>query len=268
MQKDENILVEKRDHIATVTLNRPAKLNALLPEMFVGLVQTFAKLNEDKEVNVIVLTGVGRAFCSGADVKEGFMKTLDPEVLNDLFWERFGHKRTEGTETITMMPKPTIAAINGLAVGHGVSLTLHCDIRIASEVATFCPGRYTQMSLTPAGTLLYLLPRQVGMGQACELMLTGKTIDAKEALRIGLVNQVVPANKLLETTYEMATTIAKLPPLALKIIKMNLRRMVDTDYTTAQHIENLVVPYIMASEDFAEATHAFVEKRPPVFKGR
>ena len=163
--------------------------------------------------------------------------------------------------------KPVIASINGAAVGGGYTMTLSCDIRIASEAAKF-QLPFTRLGICTELGSTYLLPRLVGMGKACELVLTSKMIDAKEAGEIGLVNQVVPAGELVKATYEMASSIAKLPPLAVQMNKRGLRQAMNTDLPSQLRYEALATAYLHNTEDYKEAVKAFKEKREPIYKGR
>jgi 2-(1,2-epoxy-1,2-dihydrophenyl)acetyl-CoA isomerase len=163
--------------------------------------------------------------------------------------------------------KPVIASINGYAIGIGLTLTLACDIRIASESARFSV-RFTQLGITLDYGSSYFLPRLVGLGKALELTLTAKTIDAREAKEIGLVNIVVPANELEKVTYETARSIAELPPLAVRVSKDALYRGMDCDLETQWQYEAYANTYLRGTQDTKEATRAFMEKRKPVFVGK
>ena len=268
----ETIILEKKNNITTITLNRPEKLNALNPRMMAELVDAFHSVDQDDETMVLVITGAGRGFCSGAD--------LSPQAGSQGPRSGGEEKPERGIDDVTLkgfpreaplalagMRKPVIAAINGVAVGGGCTLTLACDIRIASDVARF------SIPLTRVGFTLelgssYFLSRVVGIGKACELVFTGRMIDAAEAKEIGLVNQVVPADKLLETTYEMAADIIKAAPLATRITKAGLYQGMNADLPTMLRWESLALGYLSGTEDQREAVRAFMEKRPPVFKGK
>jgi len=253
----KTIILEKKDYIATVTLNRPDRLNALNDQMVDELTDALSSEDRDDETRVVVITGAGRAFCSGADIRE----------------ERAGDKgeavRTFADRVYAAfnIEKPIIASINGVAVGGGYTMTLSCDIRIASEEAKF-QLPFTRLGICTELGSTYLLPRLIGMGKACELVLTSKMIDAKEAKEIGLVNQVVPASDLAKTTYEMAGSIAKLPPLAVQMNKRGLRQAMNTDLPSQLRYEALASAFLRDTEDHKEAIRAFREKREPTYKGR
>ena len=252
----QTIILEKSNNIATITLNRPDRLNALTNRMADELSDAFTSAVRDDETRVVIITGAGRAFCSGADLKErrGGRSQLGRGLADKLF-------------AAVNIEKPVIASINGVAVGGGFTLTLSCDIRIASEDAKF-QLPFTRLGICTELGSTYLLPRLIGMGKACELLLTSKMIDAKEAKEIGLVNQVVPASELAKATYEMASSIAKLPSLAVQMNKRGLRQAMNTDLASQLRYETLATAYLSDTEDHKEAIKAFLEKREPIFTGR
>lgn len=268
----QTIILEKKDNISTLTLNRPDKLNALNPQMMTELVDAFHSIDKDDETQVLVITGAGRGFCSGADLSAragGQGSSLDgeerkEEEIEDITLKGFPR---EAPLALVGMKKPVIAAINGVAVGGGCTLTLACDIRIASKEARFSIP-LTRVGLTLELGSSYFLSRLVGIGKACELIFTGRMIDAGEAKEIGLVNQVVPADELIDTTYEMASSITKAAPLATRISKAGLYQGINADLNDQLRWESLALSYLSGTEDFREAAKAFVEKRDPVFKGK
>jgi enoyl-CoA hydratase/carnithine racemase len=252
----QTIIQEKKNNIATITLNRPDRLNALNYQMADELFDAFSSADRDDETRVVIITGAGRAFCSGADLKDrgGGRRKVGHTLADRLF-------------AAVNIEKPVIASINGVAVGGGCTITLSCDIRIASEDAKF-QLPFTRLGICTELGSTYLLPRLVGMGKACELIFTSKMIDAKEAKEIGLINQVVPASELVEVTYEMASSIAKLPPLAVQMNKRGLRQALNTDLPSQLQYEALATAYLSDTEDSKEAIKAFLEKREPIFTGR
>jgi len=262
----ETVILEKKGNIGTITLNRPEKLNALNDRMAEELVDVLGAADRDDDIRAVVVTGAGRAFSAGADIQEFFLTKIEErkkgathDVTKDFI---------EGIPlALARVRKPVIASINGAAVGFGCTITLGCDVRIASENARFSLA-FARVGLSPEMGSTYFLPRLVGIGKACELVFTGKTIDAKEAKEIGLVNQVVPADGLREATYEMAGSIAKLAPLALRVSKRALYRGMDNDLTTQVQHEAFAIVYLRGTEDHEEGAKAFLEKREPVFKGR
>ena len=262
----ETITLEKKGNIATITLNRPEKLNALNLKMGEELLDVFNVVAQDNDARVVIITGAGRAFCAGADIQERFLPKIEQGkkgIIDDMtadFNELF-------PLTLAKVRKPVIAAINGPAVGFGCTITLLCDIRIASENARFSLA-FCRMGLSPEMGSTYFLPRLVGMGKACELVFTAKMIDAKEAKEIGLVNQVVPANELMKASYEMANSIAKLAPLALRVSKRALYEGMNNDLVTQLQYETFAINYLRGTKDHEEGARAFLEKREPVFKGK
>jgi len=267
----ECIIYEKKDHIATITLNRPERLNAMNPQMMKELEEVFYSVEEDDETRVVVITGAGRGFCAGADIQGTFQAGIDRR-----------EKREEGESVditrrflkgsnaaLARIGKPLIASINGLAIGAGfTNMALLCDIRIASEAARISlPFAKFGIAPTTAGASYYL-PRLIGIAKALELVFTGKTIDAREAKEIGLVNEVVPADELAKVTYEMASTIAKLPPLSMRVSKRLLYQGMNTDIAPMLQHEAYALNYLTQTEDHKEAVKAFTEKREPVYKGR
>lgn len=264
--KYQTITLEKKGNIATITLNRPEKLNILTPQMGEELVDVFGAVDRDEETRVVIIAGAGRAFCAGADIDKWFLplarerrKGVAGDVIRSII---------EAIPlALTRVRKPVIAAINGAAVGFGCTLPLLCDIRIASEDARFSLA-FTRVGLLPEMGSSYLLPRLVGMGKACELVFTAKMFGAEEAKEIGLVNQVVPADELAQAAYEMATSVAKQAPLAVQVSKMALYKGMDTNLAGQLQHEIFALNYLYGTEDFEEACKAFLDKREPVFKGR
>ena len=256
----QTIILEEKDNIATLTLNRPEKLNALNPQMFVDLVHAFRSVSQNDETRVLVITGAGRGFCSGVDLTaESTVTEIEGVVPGDF--------PREAPLILSGMKKPVIAAINGVAVGGGLTLTLSCDIRIASETARFSIP-LTRLGFTFELGSSYFLSRVIGIGKACELIFTGRMIEADEAKEIGLVNQVVPADQLADVAHEMAGNIAKAVPLAQEISKAGLYQGLDADLPTQLRWEVLANSYLGGTEDRREAIKAFMEKRDPIFKGR
>jgi enoyl-CoA hydratase/carnithine racemase len=254
----ETILLERQNHIATITLNRPDKLNALTLEMADELHDALAAEDRDDETRVIVITGAGRAFCSGADLTPDRpaqpRSSTAPGLADAMF-------------VALDIEKPIIASINGVAAGGGCTMTLSCDIRMASDQARFLLP-FTKLSISAELGSTNLLPRLIGMGKATELILTSRMIDAQEAGEIGLVNHVVPADELDAATTEMAASIAALPPMAVRMNKRGLRLGATADVTSQRRYEELAAATLRQTEDAKEARAAFAEKRDPIFTGR
>lgn len=255
----ETILVNKRNHVVTVTLNRPEKLNALNMQLADELYDALKACDRDDDTRVIVLTGAGRAFSSGADLRPDTQATetrssTAPSLADRLF-------------QALDIEKPIIASINGVAVGGGCTMTFLCDIRIASEEARF-QMPFTRLGLCAELGSTYILPRLVGLGKATELVLTSRMFDAAEAGEIGLVNKVVPAKALSDATMEMAQSIAKFPPKSVRMNKKGLLLGARSNIESQLRYEGLALSALRLTEDAKEAVAAFREKREPVYTGR
>jgi enoyl-CoA hydratase/carnithine racemase len=253
------------DHIATITLNRPEAMNALTRQLYTELEQAFRDAHADPEVRCVIVTGEGRAFCSGDDVKQimlGEQREATTRRLNDV-----RPRPTPAAVAVLECDKPVIAAVNGPAVGWGMDLTLFCDIRIASERAKF-GELFIKRGLVADMGGLWRLPRVVGPEKAAELLFTGDIIDAAEALRIGLVSRVVPAEELLPTARALAAKIAANPPIAMRYMKEGLRRSTLAAMDEMGAYVGSSLAYLFTTEDHREGALSFVERREPVFKGR
>ena len=263
------IILAKKEGIATITLNRPDNLNALSSEMSRELWHAIEDVERDLESRVFVLTGAGRAFCAGEDVKERPADSAEVKAqqtpLRKLTTGPSGLVRF--VDTFRNMLKPTIASVNGFAVGQGLSLALSCDIRIASEEAQF-GAVWVRRGIPPESAGAYLLTQLVGPAKACELIFTGKMLGAREAKEIGLVNEVVPADQLQAATYEMAKTIAEGPPIAIGIAKMMTYQALETSLAVNSRLEFFGQDYSFNTEDREEGIKSFLEKRPAKFQGK
>jgi enoyl-CoA hydratase len=243
--------------IAVVTVDRQDALNALDPETLTELRDRLAELAGDADTRVVVLTGAGgRAFVAGADIKA--MSEMDAEQARA--WGALGHETASLLET---MPKPTIAAVNGFALGGGCELALACDVRYASTMAKLGQPEVS-IGIIPGWGGTQRLPRVVGIGSARELILTGRLVDADEALRIGLVNAVFPAEELMPKTLELGQLLASKSPLALAAIKETTSRTFHGDLDS----EAEAFARLFGSADQKEGMAAFIEKRQPRFTGR
>ncbi|MBI2906335.1 MAG: enoyl-CoA hydratase/isomerase family protein [Chloroflexi bacterium] len=261
----EDLIFEVDGNVAVITLNRPDKLNALSVAMRRSLQAALKEVADNDDVRAMVLTGAGRGFCSGADVgaqaariQGGQQPPSRQEVLSPI--------GILGS-LIRTVDKPTIAAVNGVAAGAGFGFTLACDIRIASDKARFSCV-FIKRGLVPDTGATYFLPRLVGSALACELAFTGDIIDAAEALRIGLVNRVVPHDDLMQVAKELATRIAKGPPIAMTLAKRAIYRGMEHSLGSQLEYETYAQNICRATEDHKEGVTAFMEKREPVFKGR
>lgn len=261
------ILLEKQDHISKLTLNCPEKMNALNEEMFDEIAAALAVVREDDGTRVLVLTGAGRAFCAGADLRpesgEQVMREQHAETIR-----RDVRRSSRGCiEGLQQLPQPTIGMINGVCVGAGFDLALACDMRTGSEHARFMVA-YTRVGIIAGQGGAWLLERIVGLPKAAELLFTGDFLSAKDAERYGVLNRLVPAADLERETMNLAKRVASMPPLANRINKMHLYRMLQMDLATALDFAAASQPILITSEDSQEAINAFMEKRPGVFKGR
>jgi len=256
-------LYEQRDGVATITLNRPERLNALTFESYRELIDTFAALRDEKDVRAVVITGAGRAFCSGGDVHDIIAELFKRDMEGLL---EFTRMTCDLIRNMRALPKPVIASLNGTTAGAGACIALASDIRIASEEAKIA---FLFVKVGLAGTDMaasYLLPRVVGLSKAAELLLTGDFISAPEAERIGLYNRVVPTNQLAKVTKEFAERLASGPSFALAKTKEMLNRELDMDLEAALECEAQAQAICMKHHDYREAYEAFVEKRVPVFR--
>jgi enoyl-CoA hydratase len=260
--KLKNVLVEKKEGIAKVTLNRPEALNALDETTYDELWLAVEDVRVDQGIRVVIVTGAGRAFCAGLDLGYG-------EKLSEVAPQKFRaimHKIQE-TFRLERLEKPVIAAVNGYALGNGCDLALACDFRIASENARF-GMTYTQLGLVPDVGGAYRLTRLVGVSKAKELIYTGITIDAKEAQRIGIVDKVVSAEDLDSTALDFAKNLAKGAPMAIGLSKMAINNSLDADLKTALEFDVNAQSLCIKSEDAREGMVARAQKREPVFKGK
>ena len=263
MAIDSELLYEVKDRIATITLNRPDKMNAFTGPMIERWAGSLQEAQHDPSVNVVVVTGAGKAFCSGGDV--GRMRDGEPTPLDNKngLWERIHNV----PRTLEAMDKPVIAMVNGVAVGAGMGMSLMCDMRIASEAARFSTG-YVRVGLVPGDGDTYFLPRLIGTARALELLWTADFIEAPQALELGIVNRVVPAAKLAEETYTLARRIADGPQIPIRMIKRLVYQSMRLDLRTHLDLVSSHMAVVRDTEDHKEGVQAFKDKRAPKFKGR
>lgn len=264
MKQPTTFLYEQDNHgIATITLNRPERLNALTFEVYRELTDTFAALREESAVRIVVITGAGRAFCSGGDVHDiiGELFSRNMEGLLE-----FTRMTCELIQNIRALPKPVIASLNGTTAGAGACIALASDIRIASEEAKIA---FLFVKVGLAGTDMaasFLLPRIVGLAKATEMLFTGDFVSATDAERIGLYNRVVPASELGATTRAFAEKLARGPAFALGKTKEMLNRELHMNFQTALESEAQAQAICMQHPDYREAYEAFVAKREAKFQ--
>lgn len=256
----KNLLVEKKGTITIVTINRPDVLNALNAVTVREIYDCFGQLDNDRTVTVVIVTGSGdKSFVAGADINE--LKAADREGGLDI-----SHNGQSAFGKVEELSKPVIAAVNGYALGGGCELAMACDMRIASEKAKFGQPEVT-LGLIPGYGGTQRLSRLVGKGVAKKLILTGEIVDAQEALRIGLVEKVVPHEKLMEEAEALAVRLAGLAPVALKLAKESVDEGFDLPLKEALKVESERFGDVCATKDKNEGTAAFLEKRKPAFKG-
>jgi 2-(1,2-epoxy-1,2-dihydrophenyl)acetyl-CoA isomerase len=255
------VLLDVSNNVATITLNRPEKLNALSAELMDVLPGMAQQVADDKEVRCVILTGAGRGFCAGGDI--GGM--LGREAIAD----PVAHLRRneEVSRLLHEMPKPTIAMINGPVAGAGLSIALACDLRIAAESARLGTA-FAKIGFSGDFGGTWMLQRLVGPAKARELYFTGDLIDAREAERIGLVNRTVPDDQLTSETRALAERLAAGPPIALARMKQNMNLGLVSDYSKLLDAEAEGMIMTGATQDNREALKAFLEKRTPTFHGR
>jgi enoyl-CoA hydratase/carnithine racemase len=249
--------------IATITLNRPERLNALTFEVYAELRDTFAALADRDEVRVVIITGAGRGFCSGGDVEAiiGELLNRDREKLRE-----FTKMTCDVVRNIRALPKPVIAAVNGVAAGAGAVIALACDFRVGSELSSFA-FLFTKVGLAGADMgAAYLLPRTVGLARATELLFLGNRVAGDAACRMGLLSCVVPGDDLFDEAHALAVKLAAGPSSALARTKELIQRELEMPFGAALELEADAQAECMESPNFKEAYDAFVEKRKPNFE--
>lgn len=272
-----NIMFGQEGNIATITLDRPRVLNALNAEMVGEILDALEKVSMNDDIRALIITGAGRGFCSGDDIKQGIIPRPTPTESSsnslplgspDDYGETFRLKWHMMYKTIRNLRKPVIAAVNGNAHGAGSDLMLACDFRIASEDAVLGDIR-TAHALTIATGACYFMPRVVGLTKAIELLFTGELIDAREAERIGLVNKTVPADKLMEEAEKLANKLAQGPTKLIGRVKEQIYRQLHMDLASALEDGWHDTRDVQGrTEDGEEGQRAFLEKRSPKYTGR
>jgi enoyl-CoA hydratase/carnithine racemase len=259
------LLYEVKDGVATLTLNRPERLNALGDTLREDLQDAVTRAAVDPDVRVLILTGAGRGFCSGGDVKA--MNERRESRAERPVTEKVAPGRDQTVQALRDAPKPVIAAVNGAAAGAGMNIALCCDIRLASTAAKFSQA-FVRRGLHPDWGGTYFLPRIVGTAKACELIFTGEVIDAQEALRLGIVSAVHQPEDLMPAAHALARKIADGPPIAIRLAKRAIYHSLECDLRQALEFETYAQNICYETEDAAEGIRAFVEKRPPAFRGK
>jgi len=259
----KNLKIKKENGICIIMLHRPDNNNAISSDMRIELTEIVSEVAIDKSIKVVVFTGTGRVFCPGPDIED-----LNA-FMNDTTPNRWQYMQDIGGLVLAIrnIPKPVIAAVNGNAIGAGLSLALVCDIVIASDKARF-GAPFVKVGLHPDNGATSLLVQRVGVCRAIELLLTSKIIDAEQAEQIGLVNQVAPADQLDEIVWKLATDLSKMPPLSVKMTKASIYQALKLDFAEVLELEARAQSILSTTEDFKEAMAAISEKRNPIFKGR
>jgi enoyl-CoA hydratase/carnithine racemase len=260
-----DILYEKKEGIAVATFNRPAVLNAFRQATLREFISILDDVKADNTVRVLIITGNGRAFSAGIDLKEMASSTSEGRSLKQEYDELQAIQ--DVTRRMVHLPKIIIAAVNGIAVGIGVETALASDIRLAADNATFA---FTEVkrALFETNGVMYILPRLVGQGRAMQLLLTGETVSAQDALNTGLVTRVVAQDQLMEYAIDMAHTIASNAPLSVRLVKQTMQKTYDLDLEAVMQLEVDGMMQCYRSEDLVESFNAFLEKRFPVYKGK
>ena len=266
--KFTEILYRVENHVALITFNRPERMNSLTATTHDELAKAIDEAGRDDDVRVLVLTGAGKGFCSGDDVGDLFLsEDMDEIKGRGARLEMLqGKHATGGGHGLLEINKPSIAAVNGAAVGYGCDISLMCNMRVASDRAQFGEV-FLRIGLIPDQGLI-LLPRLVGLAKAYEMILTTDIIDAAEAERIGLVNRVVAHDGLMKATMELAEKIASKPPIAVKLAMEGIRRGVAMPIEEFLNFHSLALNLCAETEDHIEGARAFAEKRKPEFKNR
>jgi enoyl-CoA hydratase/carnithine racemase len=259
-----DVLLTRDGHVATITLNRPDRLNAISVPMLVDLAAALVECDGDRGVRAIVLTGAGRGFCSGLDLQDVAAGT----GIGSGAAGGAGNLRIDDSPPFVLrrMDTPVVCALNGPAAGYGMDLALGCDLVLASDTASFTPP--VKRGVIPESGGTWLLPRLIGWQKACEVTFLARKLDAADMLRLGLVNAVVPHDDFDKTVAEWMGELAAQPPLAVAAAKRTMRLGLDSPFDANAHHVLSELMGLFRSKDFAESVAAFMEKRDPVYEGR
>jgi len=258
---EKNVLLEKKDGIATLTLNRPKVLNTLHPDLVKELFNALKDVKEDESVKVVIITGAGKAFSAGGDLP--YIESID----NVIDGRAYIYSAGDIVKGITTMPKPVIAMVNGVAAGAGFNLALACDLICCAKSARFAQS-FAKVGLVPDCGGSYFLPRAVGTHRAKELMFTGQLINAETAYQLGFINRLIDDSELKEKTYEFAKELVNAAPIPLAFIKTSVNQSERLTLDDALEIETDKQGFCMQTQDNKEGVKAFKEKRAPLFTGK
>ncbi|HXZ85187.1 MAG TPA: enoyl-CoA hydratase/isomerase family protein [Myxococcota bacterium] len=259
------VLYEEKDHVATITLNRPENRNSMTEDVLEGLRAAVARVKEDAGLRCVVVTGRGKSFCAGADFKSQIQRgdagerKLLPNERSFAMYSPF--------LSLLGIEIPVVGALNGHAIGGGLGLALVCDLRVANREAKY-GANFTKLGLHPGMATTYFLPRFVGIPRAAELLFTGRLVSGEEAAQLGLVNYAVAEEQVLPKSLELAREIAGSAPIAVRWTKRSLYQNVDWDPVSAAYAEAHAQSRTLETEDSKEGVQALLQKRPPVFRGR
>ncbi|MFD1395927.1 enoyl-CoA hydratase-related protein [Kroppenstedtia eburnea] len=259
----DTIAWQLEEGVGVITLNRPEVYNAFNREMDRALTTALKEAASDADVRALVITGAGKAFCSGQDLND----RSDPNIGTLSLGESVRERYNPLIRTIAEMEKPVIASVNGVAAGAGCSLALACDMRIVSDRAKFVEA-FVRIGLVPDSGSSWFLPRLIGFGRAMELLVTGRDVDAQEAVQIGLANRLVPHDRLAGESIAFARKLAQAPTRAIGWTKRALHQAMDSGLEEALEMEARLQELAGKTEDFREGVQAFAEKRPPRFQGK
>jgi enoyl-CoA hydratase/carnithine racemase len=262
-----DLLYDVSDNIATITLNRPERLNAISGSMLASFSDAFREADRDRGVRAIILTGAGRGFCSGLDLKEQGGNANGNSVNGSAIGAAKFDLANSPPIVLHQTDKPVICALNGAAAGYGMDLALGCDIRIAGESGKLA-AVFTKRGVLPESGGTWLLPRLVGWEKAAEIAFLGKVLPARECLELGLVRKVVPDESLMDEARALASEIAKNAPLAVQATKRMMRLSMEETFEANVHHVFLQLLPLFGSKDFTEGVKAFIERREPQFEGR
>jgi enoyl-CoA hydratase/carnithine racemase len=265
--QDAEVLYSSGDHVATITLNRPERMNTISGPMLQQLTQRLLEADADRDVRVIVLTGTGRAFCAGLDLSEVTRPNTSGGITSGAAVATDLDLRNTPPTVLFNLGKPTICALNGSAAGYGMDTALGCDIRIMAESAKLAAA-FTKRGIVPESGGTWFLPRLIGWSKAAELIFTGRTLSAAQCLEMGLVSRVVPDAELAGAARALALEIAANAPLAVQASKKMMRMGLTEGFSDHVHHVFLQLLPLMRSQDAAEGMRAFMEKRTPNFTGR